>query len=289
MTRLSIITINFNNVDGLRRTIESVVNQTYKNIQYIVIDGDSSDGSKDVIKTYQTEIDVAISEPDSGIYNAMNKGAKLAEGEYLLFLNSGDILLKPTTIEELNIEGFNDEIVCGKVLNHSAKATYLKTPPRKVSLYTFTGGSLPHPSSFIKKSIFEKVGGYIESYRIISDWCFFVDALLVYNCSYSTIPNIITLFEWGGISSTSTEQEDKEEFLRHRFGRILDDYLPTSDEAISNTAFWLSLKKGFIGKLYRIPFIVINRFLCLRNTLSRRIGINKASIPIVNDAIKSFH
>lgn len=95
--KISIITINFNNKDGIEKTISSVVAQTYKDIQYIIIDGDSTDGSVEVIKKYHEDIDYWISEPDKGIYDAMNKGILKATGDYVLFLNSGDYL----SIEEL--------------------------------------------------------------------------------------------------------------------------------------------------------------------------------------------
>ena len=88
--KLSVITINFNNRDGLRKTIESVVNQTYNDFEYIIIDGGSTDGSVDVIKEYADRIDYWVSEPDKGIYNAMNKGIDVAKGEYCIFMNSGD-------------------------------------------------------------------------------------------------------------------------------------------------------------------------------------------------------
>lgn len=88
--KISIITINYNNVEGLKRSIESVVNQTSKDYEYIIIDGGSTDGSVDVIKLYSNRIDYWESEPDRGIYHAMNKGVKLATGEYVIFMNSGD-------------------------------------------------------------------------------------------------------------------------------------------------------------------------------------------------------
>ncbi len=88
--KLSIITINKNNAYGLRKTIQSVINQTYSNIEYIIIDGASTDGSIDVIKKFEDKIDWWASEPDTGIYNAMNKGIKIATGDYCQFLNSGD-------------------------------------------------------------------------------------------------------------------------------------------------------------------------------------------------------
>ena len=93
MPQLSIITINYNNLAGLQKTFESVFNQTFQDFEYIVIDGGSTDGSKELIEQYHDKIDYWVSEPDSGIYNAMNKGIVRANGEYLQFLNSGDSLL----------------------------------------------------------------------------------------------------------------------------------------------------------------------------------------------------
>ena len=92
MKPISIITINYNNASGLEKTIRSVVEQTYNEYEYIIIDGASLDKSKEVIQEYQRYIDFWCSEKDSGIYNAMNKGIQKASGEYLLFLNSGDVL-----------------------------------------------------------------------------------------------------------------------------------------------------------------------------------------------------
>lgn len=101
--KYSIITINYNNADGLRRTIESVVNQTYKDIEYIIIDGGSTDGSVDVIKEYGSQIDYWVSEPDKGIYNAMNKGILQAHGEYLNFMNSGIVSMIAIGCRKLQI------------------------------------------------------------------------------------------------------------------------------------------------------------------------------------------
>ncbi|MFT4805390.1 MAG: glycosyltransferase involved in cell wall biosynthesis, partial [Psychroserpens sp.] len=99
--KLSIITINFNNAVGLKKTIESVVNQTSNDFEYIVIDGGSNDGSVDVIKEYEAKVSYWVSEVDKGIYHAMNKGILLAKGDYLEFLNSGDILVNETVIQKI--------------------------------------------------------------------------------------------------------------------------------------------------------------------------------------------
>lgn len=107
---LSIITINFNNKEGLIKTVESVVHQSYQDFEYIVIDGGSTDGSADYIKEQQTHFDYWVSEPDKGIYNAMNKGIEVAKGEYCLFLNSGDWLVEGS-LKDLFKHNFNDDVI----------------------------------------------------------------------------------------------------------------------------------------------------------------------------------
>lgn len=283
--KLSIITINFNDCEGLRQTIQSVACQTYKNFEYIVIDGASTDGSAHLLEEYKNIIDFGISEKDTGIYNAMNKGASYAHGKYLLFLNSGDVLHSPNTLSEAKVDEFNTDIVSGLVINYSNTDAKLKIPPFHISLFTFTGGSLPHPSSFILNDLFKRVGGYHESYRIISDWCFFVEATIQYKCSYSVINNIITNFNRRGISSTVgyTEDEAKIKFLEQRFGPIINDYTSSNDEALNNVVFWISSKKGFFKTALSIPFKIINRLLHLRNKLGRRMGIRNISYDILDN------
>ena len=101
MIQFSVITINFNNASGLEKTIQSVINQTYKNFEYIIIDGDSTDSSKDKIKKYSSSITHFVSEKDYGIYDAQNKGIKIAKGNYLIFLNSGDCFSDSTVLERV--------------------------------------------------------------------------------------------------------------------------------------------------------------------------------------------
>ena len=115
--KISIVTINFNNDFGLKRTLESVVNQTYKNIEYLVVDGASSDKSIEYIKMYQHYIDFFISEKDSGIYNAMNKGLKQVTGDYVLFLNSGDWLAHREVIELIAPKLKESLLVYGNLIN----------------------------------------------------------------------------------------------------------------------------------------------------------------------------
>lgn len=277
--KLSIITINYNDAQGLEATIKSVVHQSFRDFQYIVIDGNSSDGSKEVLNKYRAFLDVAISEPDSGIYNAMNKGAAYAIGEYLMFLNSGDTLYDDTILAQLFELKFNEDIVSSRVLNYSDTDADIQIPPTNVSMYTFVGGSLPHPSSLIKRKLFVDVGGYIEHYKIVSDWCFFMDAVLKYNCSYSTTPLVIVKFNRFGISSNNKEQSKQEtaDFLNRYYSRFAIDYCPTQEEALSNCIYWILTQQGWLKAIMIFPFKVVNRLLHLRNKLSQRMGSQKVS------------
>lgn len=275
--KLSIITINLNDKSGLQSTIKSVVSQTFNDYEYIVIDGASTDGSVEVIKEYQNQITCWISEPDSGIYNAMNKGILRAKGEYCLFLNSGDTLYSYTVLESLFFNDFDTDIVSCGMHTYSKKEQHINLPPANISLYTFAHGSLPHSSSLIKRRLFDTVGLYHEHYKIISDWCFFIEALIIYNCSYTNFEMILSSFNRFGISSTSASIENREtmSFLESRFPRIMEDYKVINDEATFNTLCWVGKKSNFVKKSFAFPFRVFNRIMRLRNSLQIVIGVKK--------------
>lgn len=272
--KLSIITINFNDHLGLDKTIQSVINQTFKDFEYIIIDGASTDGSVDVVKKYADNLTHWVSEPDTGIYNAMNKGTRMAQGEYCLYLNSGDFLAADDVLEKAFSYNFTEDIVSCNCLDFDEKHEWLKVPPKNVSLFTFIGGSLPHPTTFIKKEMLEKLGGYNESYRIMSDWCFFLEAMIIQQCSYRTLDILLTKFNCFGISSTSSiiETKKSQEYIRNKFPRIMEDYLPFEDEAVYNVLVWLHEYK-FIRRVLVFPFKIINRLFKLRNRLERKIGV----------------
>ncbi len=207
--KLSIITINYNNAEGLKKTINSVVNQRNENFEYIIIDGNSTDESIAVINSLGQHITHWSSEPDTGIYNAMNKGLHMAKGEYVLFLNSGDQLKENADLNSLinNLTGedliyFNLEISNPKN-NKSFEKTYPDTPDFKY----FAEDTLPHTGSFIKRQLLVQYGGYSEKMKIVSDWAFFMDAVCLYNCTYKHINNSFSIFYLDGISSDKNNQD----------------------------------------------------------------------------------
>ena len=200
-SKVSIITINLNNRDGLKRTIDSVITQTFDDYEYLVIDGGSSDGSIDLIKEDENKIAYWVSEPDNGIYHAMNKGIKQANGDYLLFLNSGDYLINKTILQKVIDFDNNYDIVYGDG-QFEAKNGKL-TPiiiPEKLNLEYLFSSSLCHPSTFIKKCLFFNYGLYNESFSIVSDWDFFLRTIICNNIKAKKIPLTISTVEDEGIS-----------------------------------------------------------------------------------------
>ena len=149
MPKLSIITINLNNKDGLRKTIESVISQTFEDFEYILIDGASTDGSVEVISQFETRLKYWISEPDNGIYHAMNKGIKKAKGDYCLFLNSGDYLDNSTILECIFESNHKEELLYGNFMINGFNQTF--TMPDYLSFNTFLDVSIGHHASFIKR------------------------------------------------------------------------------------------------------------------------------------------
>lgn len=224
--KLSIITINRNNAEGLRKTIESVIQQTYTDFEYIIIDGASTDGSVAVVKEFANKITYWISEPDKGIYNAMNKGVLKANGEYLLFLNSGDWLVDEI-LNEIFAFNFNEDILYGNcILDFIDGSVEIekRCAKDKLTFWDFFNSTLNHQATFIKKSIFDKTGLYNESYKIVSDVLYFINAIIYYEASYKYIDIEISHFDPYGIGNNG--EKERTEMLQNLLPKlILDDYV----------------------------------------------------------------
>ena len=229
--KLSIITINYNNAAGLKKTLDSVAEQTYTDFEHIIVDGASTDGSVDEIIAY-SQTPVAnrhqitwISEPDTGIYNAMNKGIKIAKGEYLLMLNSGDYLINEHVISEVLPYLDGTDIVQGNlILNVHGKFMLHKGYAHSdLSFIEIQHGDFPHQSMFIKKSLHDMYGYYDESYRFIADTLFFLKSLGLGNATYKYIDKTIAFFEPGGVSVqyvSTRENERKRMFTDNLSDRL---------------------------------------------------------------------
>lgn len=228
MSILSIITINYNDKVGLERTVNSVQEQTVQDFEYIIIDGGSNDGSKDFLNRSKDYFDYFISEPDTGVYEAMNKGIKQANSEYLLFLNSGDTLYDKNILSKVlpNLKSYQSQIVYGDLyMICEDKTNFINSYPKKLNFNFFKKSSLGHPSTFIKKELFEIYGYYRTDLKIVSDWEFFINTICVNHVSYLKINLIISNFYKGGISNNS------ESVLSHREERkqVLIEYFDYYD------------------------------------------------------------
>lgn len=220
---LSVITINLNNLEGLRKTIESVISQTWQDFEWIIIDGGSSDGSKELIEENEAHISFWCSEPDNGIFNAMNKGVAMASGTYCIFMNSGDTFHGNKTIEEV-IGLLHEDIVMGAV--QLAGTDIIRKAPEPLTLAGLFDKSIPHNAAFIKTEL-PRRHPYDESRKIISDWKFFLQAIIFDHVSCRSIDTVICDYDRHGISSTNRDlrEFERQEVLRELFPeRILADY-----------------------------------------------------------------
>ena len=208
--KLSIITINYNNKAGLQKTIDSVVAQTWRDFEWIIIDGGSTDGSKELIEQYQQHFAYWCSEPDKGVYNAMNKGIDKARGEYLNFMNSGDIFYSKDTLEEVFARNtLNADMVYGDWVRIEKENVVLMKAPNEVSLDFFYIDNICHQAMFLKSSTMKKKG-YDETFQIYADWARWMEMALD-GLVFQYVPVTICCFDaTEGLSNKITSNLDME-------------------------------------------------------------------------------
>ena len=211
---ISVITVCYNSADDLLETIDSVSRQTYSDLEYIVIDGGSSDHTIQILKN-SNRVDKYISEPDLGIFDAMNKGASLASSEYLLYLNAGDHFSSPYALEAYasKMRTEDADIFFGRMLwvdifkKHVHPTNRLDV--RFVSqLYN---DRFPHPATCYKKSLFDRLGGFDISFQIMADYEFNLRALIDYKTRFQIIEVVLVCFHTGGVSTSSEFSQLKQE------------------------------------------------------------------------------
>ena len=323
MMRLSIITINYKNAEGLRKTLASVASQTFRDFEHIIVDGCSTDESIEIIRQYagnealRLEGDKAIrqensnadilasspnhlitsspitwiSEPDKGIYNAMNKGIEIALGkrivnsfnrselvedknkgirmakrEYILFLNSGDTLAETTTLQQMVDCNLSADICYFDAeFTYNGKSHVQRTYPDQLSLRFFLRDSLCHQAILYRLDTLCKVGGYDEQYKLIGDWALNVKAIILNNCSVQHYSLITTYYEIGGLSWTKEGrqrcEEEKRIFLQNNLPtRVYDDFLYW--ESIENSDWYRRVVRIKSSRLQKI-------LLCLVKLLNK--------------------
>lgn len=206
--KLSVLTINYNNLSGLQRTIPSILSQTYTGYELIVIDGGSTDGSKEFLAT-QDRINYWVSEPDQGIYNAMNKAVNAAHGEYCIFMNSGDVFFCPQTLMQCIDKLGTVDIIGGRSVYIENDKAYPFIPPRQMNLDFLFVNALCHQSVFTKTEILRKYP-FDEHHRIVSDWAQYFKAWYLHHCTFAPLDIFVSIFFLDGISATNKRLDAKE-------------------------------------------------------------------------------
>ena len=213
MPKLTIITIVYNNVRDIERTINSVINQTYKKIEYIIIDGKSTDGTLDIVEKYSNQISKIVSEPDKGIYDAMNKGLALATGDYVLFMNSGDEIYNEHTVQEVFDSSPGADIYYGETEmyndNWESLGRRRHEAPEQFDWTSFKYGmNISHQAIYIRKSILTP---YDLKYKYSSD----IDWIIKAAKKSSNIVNVhryVAKYLVGGMSKKKHRESLKERF-----------------------------------------------------------------------------
>lgn len=269
MNTITVITINYNNKSGLEKTFLSVFNQTNKNFEYIVIDGGSGDGSVNLLEDYKRHISYFVSENDKGIYHAMNKGIKVATGDFLIFMNSGDVFYDETIIDTIASELNNsDEIVYGDVLLKNELTGYqnIQIHPEKLTFKYFYQQTICQQACIIKKSLFDTVFYFNEKHKIVSDWEFLTVAIFINKVSVRKIPFVLAIFDCSGISSNQSMRiiasKEREQVLEHYFSLFKDDYKKLeSHSSLKSEQLLLIQKSKLFSKLVSVIFLVILIFI----------------------------
>lgn len=225
----SVITVNRNNASGLEKTIRSVMAQCPDLFEFIVVDGASTDDSLDVLSRYKHLFARMISEPDQGVYDAMNKGLSYATGDYVLFMNSGDSFCDADVMQRVYEYPEKTDIMIGGVnLIRQEKIVALEQPDFDLTVYSLLHRSICHQATFVRKEIFDIVGGFDTAYRIVADWCVVFHALVRYNRTACLLPFCIADYDVTGMSGGSAGakhiRSEKNRFMQSNYPFLYSDY-----------------------------------------------------------------
>lgn len=253
--KISVITVCMNSDATIETAIQSVVAQTFENIEYIVVDGKSTDGTLDIIKKYADSITSVISEPDSGIYEAMNKGIAVATGDYLFFLNSDDRFLHERVIELLvmDIHPALPDIVYGDMLicNPSNGTSAIKRQDCLNKVYVFKN-TPDQPSVFYRREVFEFCGMFRTDYKIVSDFDWMLNAILRKKVTLQYLGKMITQFSTGGVSSHRHNEIHEQERTK-----VFAEFFPGIDRVV------YGFVSRYIRSVTKIPILadILNLFI----------------------------
>jgi glycosyltransferase involved in cell wall biosynthesis len=224
---ISIITIVKNGMPFIRDTISSVIAQTYPHIEYIIIDGNSTDGTFECVNEHMHAITRYISEDDAGIAEAFNKGLKFATGEYVLFLNADDALVNPEVLNqiarEISKNQYPDFLYGDCEVIERGSSQFLYRSSIDITIKDFLRGSIfPHPSTFTKKSYFQKYGSFDNQFKIAMDYEFFMRGIQESRIIH--VPTLVTRVRNGGVSTIDGGRVVSEIILALKKNGYLQNY-----------------------------------------------------------------
>lgn len=205
LPKVSVVTVTYNCVDLVEGTLRNVLRQTYPNLEYVVIDGNSTDGTRQVIERYADRLAYWVSEPDNGIYDAMNKGIRAATGEWVLFMNAGDYFFRPTTVEEVFrwYEDKGETLIAGGT-RCFVKEGYFDRMPKAPGKDIWQWSMFPHQGTFVRLAV-HKENLFALNLKIVADYHFFMKMMLA-NAPFVIYNGIVALFR--NEDGTSTCQDN---------------------------------------------------------------------------------
>lgn len=225
--KVSIITVSYNSASTIRETIDSVLSQDYADKEYIVVDGNSSDGTQDIVRSYGSRIAKFVSEPDKGLYDAMNKGIEMATGDVIGILNSDDLYVSKDTLS-IVLDTFNrdqSDIVYGDLYYFRTGSSHIIRRIYKGGIFSLRraeyGLMPPHPTVFIRREAYRKYGKFDTRYTLSADFDLLLRMLGVHKLKFSYVPKFLVKMRLGGKSTSSFKRtivmnrEDLDSSRRH--------------------------------------------------------------------------
>lgn len=277
--KISIITVCFNAKDTIEKTFLSVFNQTYKDVELIVIDAASEDGTLEVINKYKSKISHFVSEPDNGIYDAMNKGLSFANGDFILFLNANDVFYDERVLEKVVralaqnptaklLFGDSEYVSEDKDSSKFIKFDIIKTD------FSLLFNNICHQSIFYRKSLFESFGGYSSEYKFFADWAFNIKCLVKNKVEAVYLPVVLSKFQLGGACSSKDlsgqAKEEKFKLVKEFYPIFLPFFL--ADDLLEDV--FKALYRFFRN---RLQILKLANMLCIRKKCRLNIEVFKGS------------
>jgi glycosyltransferase involved in cell wall biosynthesis len=265
MPTFSVITVCYNEAANIKSTLDSVISQTSHDYEWIVIDGGSTDGTKEILQQYASHFAWWCSEPDKGIYNAMNKGVAHATGHYVIFMNGGDCFHDERVLEEVAMSGITADVIEGKTVAKGSGVA-IQGYESDIVQKLLTDG-ICHQSTFAHRELLQKYP-FDENYKIAADWKFWLQCILRDKCSYQYLDRTISAIDTNGVTYTNFQRnlqerdlilaEFESDTVLSPLARTLRDYNYLTHNTLVQYAVWLDKNSP---RRYQIARKIVKRLV----------------------------